>query len=142
MLRCPPAASPLTFLLPQPPYHAEHSKNLHTFAPGSGYPVVLLVCNQTRDQNHRTSAQGEGHGGGTDIKTRMCRSHQKPQQPPSPVRSGRGWPAQGLRPLTLPLWTSVWGPCCYSGARVGWGGVLSMSPSALPSNCVNLVENR
>ena len=36
----------------------------NTFTPSSGYPVVLLVCNETRDQNHRVSAWEQGWGSG------------------------------------------------------------------------------
>lgn len=43
-------------------YRAKHSKNLNTVAPGSGYPVVLLVCNRqetkTTEQVHRWGLQG------------------------------------------------------------------------------------
>ena len=30
----------------------------NTFTPGSGYPVVLLVCNEMRDQSYSMSAHG------------------------------------------------------------------------------------
>ena len=37
----------------------------NTFTPGSGYPVVLLVCDKTRDQNYRMGAQGGDGRAGT-----------------------------------------------------------------------------
>ena len=32
----------------------------NTFTPGSGYPVVLLVCNETRDQSYSNECTGQG----------------------------------------------------------------------------------
>ena len=43
----------------------------NTFTPGSGYPVVLLVYNKTRDQNYRMSAQGRDDRPGTRWNTEV-----------------------------------------------------------------------
>lgn len=102
------------------------SKNLNTFAPGSGYPVVVgHVCNSTRDQNHRTrGSQGRGRR-----STWLCRLHQKPGGPPVCLQPTTGHSAEPSPS------TCVLGPQSRATATPSEPGVLRasvVSPSTLP----------
>ena len=50
----------------------------NTFTSGSGYPVVLLVCNETRPKTTGWVHREGDDRIGTRQKTHMCRVHQKP----------------------------------------------------------------
>lgn len=115
----------------------------NTFTPGSGYPVVLLlVCNETETKTtgrvHRAGVTGQRPDG----KTQMCRFHQKPSthlpsleqeeatcysSDPAPITPLPGPPKQG--PVLILL-------------NPGSSKVSPGNPGTLPSNCVDLVENR
>ena len=106
----------------------------NTFTPGSGYPVVLLVCNETRNQNHRMSALWLGWGWKTGQgpgRKYRCADFIRNKYPPPKFREEGGSLLQ-FRSFTHH--PDSWTP----------GGSSTMSPGnpeTLPWNCVDLVEN-
>lgn len=54
-------------------------RNLNTFAPGYGYPVVITCVQLNKRPKPRNKCTGWGLRGRGQIETQMCRLHQEPQ---------------------------------------------------------------
>lgn len=124
--------------------HAKVSKNLKYIHTWFWLPSSIITCVQG---NKETKTTGRVHRAGVtgqrpDGKTQMCRFHQKPSthlpsleqeeatcysSDPAPITPLPGPPKQG--PVLILL-------------NPGSSKVSPGNPGTLPSNCVDLVENR
>lgn len=76
-------------------------KNLNTFAPGYGYPVVITCVQLNKRPKPQNKCTGWGLQGRGQIKTQMCRFHQKPQVSASKSVAQGYSPVPILRPSPL-----------------------------------------
>lgn len=125
-------------------YHTKEGKNLKYIHTWFWLPSSIITCVQG---NKETKTTGRVHRAGVtgqrpDGKTQMCRFHQKPSthlpsleqeeatcysSDPAPITPLPGPPKQG--PVLILL-------------NPGSSKVSPGNPGTLPSNCVDLVENR
>lgn len=125
-------------------YHTKDGKNLKYIHTWFWLPSSIITCVQG---NKETKTTGRVHRAGVtgqrpDGKTQMCRFHQKPSthlpsleqeeatcysSDPAPITPLPGPPKQG--PVLILL-------------NPGSSKVSPGNPGTLPSNCVDLVENR
>ena len=125
-------------------YHTKDGKNLKYIHTWFWLPSSIITCVQG---NKETKTTGRVHRAGVtgqrpDGKTQMCRFHQKPSthlpsleqeeatcysSEPAPITPLPGPPKQG--PVLILL-------------NPGSSKVSPGNPGTLPSNCVDLVENR
>lgn len=87
------------------------------------------MCNSTRDQNHRTSAQVGGHGGGHGDKLGCADFTRNLADPPVGLRPATGHSAD-LSPITCVL--GAQSRATATPSEPGVLGASVVSPSTLP----------